>query len=155
MKDIVITSEGADMVEKIMPVMQSAFDPQFGEAWNAAQCYGMLTLPGTDLLVARSNSEIVGFSLLRTVFEESELLLIATHKDQQRKGVGLSLIRATIAQAEKKGSRTVFLEVREGNPALELYFNVGFIQVGTRESYYRTSAGEYFNARTLRYEMAP
>lgn len=153
--DIVITAEGAGIVEQIMPVMDSAFDPQFGEAWNAAQCFGMLTIPGTDLLVARRAETIVGFSLLRTVLEESELLLIATRRDQQRSGIGSCLLQSTIEQAKKNGSKMVFLEVREGNPALVLYLNVGFIQVGKRESYYRGKSGEYFNALTLRYEIAP
>lgn len=153
--DIVITTEGTGIIEQIMSVMDSAFDPQFGEAWNAAQCLGMLTIPGTDLLVARRAETIVGFSLLRTVLEESELLLIATQRDQQRSGIGSRLLKGTIAQAKRNGSRIVFLEVREGNPALNLYLNVGFVQVGRRESYYRGKTGEYFNALTLRYEIAP
>ena len=136
-----------------MPVMDAAFDPAFGEAWNSGQCLGMLSITGSELLVARRESAIVGFALSRTVFEESELLLIATHPDAQRSGVGYSLATAVIHQSAKKGAKMVFLEVREGNPALALYLRVGFLQVGQRENYYRGKSGDYFNAPTLRYEI--
>jgi len=134
-----------------MPVMDAAFDPAFGEAWTSGQCLGMLSITGSRLLVAHLNKTIVGFAFYRTVFEESELLLIATHPDTQRLGVGYSLTKAVIDQS----SDEVFLEVRQGNPALALYFRVGFLQVGQRENYYRGKSGDYFNALTLRYEITP
>ncbi|OYU74241.1 MAG: ribosomal-protein-alanine acetyltransferase, partial [Alphaproteobacteria bacterium PA3] len=56
-------------VEDIMPVMDAAFDPAFGEAWNSGQCLGMLSITGSELLVARRENAIVGFALSRTVFE--------------------------------------------------------------------------------------
>jgi ribosomal-protein-alanine N-acetyltransferase len=142
-------------VEDIMPVMDAAFDPAFGEAWTSGQCLGMLSITGSRLLVAHLNKKIVGFALYRTVFEESELLLIATHPDTQRLGVGYSLTKAVIDQSSDEGAKMVFLEVRQGNPALALYLRVGFLQVGQRENYYRGKSGDYFNALTLRYEITP
>jgi ribosomal-protein-alanine N-acetyltransferase len=142
-------------VEDIMPVMDAAFDPAFGEAWTSGQCLGMLSITGSRLLVAHLNKTIVGFALYRTVFEESELLLIATHPDTQRLGVGYSLTKAVIDQSSDEGAKMVFLEVRQGNPALALYLRVGFLQVGQRENYYRGKSGDYFNALTLRYEITP
>lgn len=141
-------------VEDIMPVMEAAFDPAFGEAWTAGQCLGLLTIPGSELLVARQGPTIVGFALARTVFEEAELLLIATHPDVRRRGVGLLLTQAVIDRSARKGAKMVFLEVREGNPALALYLHVGFLQVGQRQNYYRGKSGDYFSALTLRYEIA-
>jgi ribosomal-protein-alanine N-acetyltransferase len=138
-----------------MPVMDAAFDPAFGEAWTSGQCLGMLSITGSRLLVAHLNKKIVGFALYRTVFEESELLLIATHPDTQRLGVGYSLTKAVIDQSSDEGAKMVFLEVRQGNPALALYLRVGFLQVGQRENYYRGKSGDYFNALTLRYEITP
>lgn len=142
-------------VEDIMPVMDAAFDPAFGEAWTSGQCLGMLSITGSELLVARRNGTLVGFALYRTVFEESELLLIATHPDARRLGVGYSLTKAVIDEAHRKGAKMVFLEVRQGNPALTLYLRVGFLQVGQRENYYRGKSGDDFNALTLRYEITP
>lgn len=142
-------------VDQIMPVMDAAFDPAFGEAWTAGQCLAMLTIPGSRLLIARTGGTIAGFALTRTIMDESELLMIATHPDHRRQGVGRTLTQAVIEDVAKNGSKLVFLEVREGNPALSLYSDVGFLQVGRREKYYRGKTGEYFNALTLRYEIAP
>lgn len=140
-------------IDEIMPIMEAAFDPAFGEAWTAGQCLAMLTIPGTRLLVASQSETIAGFALSRTVVDESELLLIATHPSFQGQGIGTQLARAVIEDVAKNGSKLVFLEVREGNPALSLYLRVGFLQVGRREKYYRGKTGEYFNALTLRYEI--
>lgn len=152
---VTISIEDASSVEAIMPVMESAFDPAFGEGWTAGQCLGMMTIPGSYLFVARQEKEITGFALSRGVLDEAELLLIATTPAQRRKGVGHLLAQAVIDHHRQHGTKSVFLEVRENNPALALYLNVGFIQVGFRESYYRGKTGEYFNALTLRYEIAP
>ena len=32
-------------IDVLMEVMTRAFDPLFGEAWNAGQCLGILSLP--------------------------------------------------------------------------------------------------------------
>lgn len=152
---IEISSGDYRTIDEIMPVMEASFDPAFGEAWTAGQCFGMLTIPGSGLLIARHDDIVVGFALFRSILEEAELLLIATRPDTRRKGVGYTLTRSVIDLVSRKGAKMLFLEVREGNPALALYFNVGFLQVGSREKYYRGKAGEYFNALTMRYEIAP
>jgi ribosomal-protein-alanine N-acetyltransferase len=154
MSQVIVHTGDIRTVEAIMPVMQAAFDPMFGEAWNSAQCAGILTLPDTILLYATLGGEVVGFALARAVFEEAELLLIATHPDFRRRGVGRKLLDSVIAWAKSKSSKLVFLEVREDNKALELYFSVGFIQVGRREAYYRGLEDACFAALTLRHEIA-
>ena len=42
-----------------------------------------------------------------------------------------------IRWATENGVKTIFLEVREGNQALNLYTQMGFIKVGSRKNYYR------------------
>lgn len=133
-----------------MPVMNAAFDPDFGEAWTAQQCAGILCLPDTILLVARRGETVVGFALARSVFEESELLLIATHPSQRGLGVGRQLIEALFNWAKPKGVKAVFLEVRDGNPALDLYLRTGFLQVGRRPDYYKGVYNNQFDALSLR-----
>lgn len=153
MSEVIVHKGDIRSVDSIMPVMQAAFDPVFGEAWNSGQCTGILTLPDTALLVATLDDAVVGFALARAVFEEAELLLIATHPNFRRLGVARKLIGAVISWAKSKGSKMVFLEVREGNEALALYLHVGFIQVGRREGYYRGLGDDHFAALTLRYEI--
>ena len=55
----------------VMRVMDSSFDPGFGEAWTIAQCAGLLPLPGVWLTLARDGEEAVGFALARLVADEA------------------------------------------------------------------------------------
>lgn len=143
----------ARAIDAIMPVMHAAFDPAFGEAWSAAQCAGMMALPGTVLFLAEKDGQTCGFALVRSVLEEAELLLIATHPSHRRAGIGSSLCREIFKWCGPNGTKTVFLEVREGNPALELYSNLGFKPVGRRENYYKGAGDSRYDALTLRFDL--
>lgn len=136
-------------IDSIMPVMAAAFDPVFGEAWTADQCAAFLTLPGTRLFLASKNGAVMGFAVARYVFEEAELLLIAVHPDAQGQGIGKGLINTMIRWATEHGVKTIFLEVREGNQALNLYTQMGFIKVGSRKNYYRGKDAIHRDAITL------
>jgi ribosomal-protein-alanine N-acetyltransferase len=140
-------------IEEIMPVMQAAFDPAFGEAWTADQCAGFLALPGSILFVSETNNIVSGFALVRYVFEEAELLLIAVHPDHQGQGIAKSLIKKVVDWAKYNRVKAMFLEVRLGNQALELYLRSGFAKIGTRKDYYRGQSGEYHDAITLRLDI--
>ncbi len=140
---------GVDDLADIMPVMKGAFDKRFGEAWTEAQCLGVMAMPGSQLIVARTLGA-VGFALSRVVIDECELMLLAVSPSVQKKGIGRQLLTAMIGNARETGVRSVFLEVRSGNPAVALYSSAGFCQVGRRRSYYRSPYGECFDALTYR-----
>jgi [ribosomal protein S18]-alanine N-acetyltransferase len=139
----------SDDLDAIMAVMRDAFDPRFGEAWTAAQLIGVLAMPGCHVAIARSHSTI-GFALARTILDETELMLIAVDPAQRRQGTGRALIDAIRDQAARIGSKSIFLEVRDGNPATALYVQSGFSPCGRRSNYYRGANGEIFDAVTYR-----
>ena len=66
-------------IDAVMTVMDQAFGDRFGEAWTRSQLAGILPMGGVSLMLARASDgdDAVGFSLSRTVADESELLLIA------------------------------------------------------------------------------
>jgi ribosomal-protein-alanine N-acetyltransferase len=151
----ILTTQGqAEDVPAIMPVMTSAFDPRFGEAWNMGQCIGIMSLPGSRLFLARDEKGfVVGFALSRCVLDEAELMLLAVLPDSRRTGVGMSLIQKVIDDVTETEISRLFLEVREGNPAIEFYNRVGFLQIGRRNRYYRSANGEAYDALTLEYRL--
>jgi [ribosomal protein S18]-alanine N-acetyltransferase len=51
--------------------------------------------------------------------------------------------------ARESGVTRVHLEVRDGNPAVEMYREVGFEPVGRRRNYYHALDGKRFDAVTL------
>ncbi|NNM77194.1 GNAT family N-acetyltransferase [Sphingomonas sp. ID1715] len=139
----------ADLAD-VMIAMEDAFDPQYGEAWTEAQCAGVLGMVGSWLLVARAGDEPAGFALLRKVAGEAELLLIAVRDRFRRQGVGRTLLNQAIADAGASGVETLHLEVRDGNPAVLLYREAGFVQVGSRRGYYRGRTGKVYDASTFK-----
>lgn len=139
----------ADLAD-VMIAMGDAFDPEYGEAWTEAQCAGILGLPGSWLLIARIGETPAGFALLRTITDEAELLLIAVRNRYRRQGIARALLEAAIGSALAEGVQSLHLEVREENPAMELYRSTGFVQVGARKAYYRGRSGKVFDALTFK-----
>lgn len=140
-------------LRKVMPVMTAAFDPAYGEAWSEAQMAGLLIGPAARLVLAHSEGDAAGFALTRDILDETELMLIATVPEHRGRGIGAALLRDAIDHARGRGSRTMFLEVRRGNPAEHLYLAQGFAKVGERPHYYRGVDGRAHDARTFRLDL--
>ncbi len=140
---------GLDDLDGVMKIMNSAFDPSFGEAWTRSQCAGILPMHGVTLTIAESRQEPVGFSLVRAVADEAELLLLAVDPAEQRRGVGQALLDDFIASSLAGGAHRLHLEVRDGNPAVQLYEASGFSPAGRRRNYYHGPGGSTHDAVTL------
>ena len=140
---------GLDDLDQVMRIMTSAFQPCFGEAWTRSQCAGILPMTGDRLTVAEDGRGIAGFTLVRCVADEAELLLLAVGPASQRCGVGQSLLDEFIASARHDGATRLHLEVREGNPAVAMYRKAGFAPAGRRRNYYHGPDGQAHDAVTL------
>ena len=144
-----VPGESSDL-EAVMDVMTSAFDTGYGEGWTRSQCAGILPLSGVVLMLARDDRDRVqGFSLLRTVADEAELLLLAVAEKAQRRGIGAALLEHFIDHGRKTGIRRLHLEVRDGNPAVAMYQAFGFNAEGRRRKYYTGQDGSQHDALTM------
>jgi ribosomal-protein-alanine N-acetyltransferase len=153
------------LLDRIMAVMEAAFDPAYGEAWNRRQVADALAMPSTHALVADAAGALIpegaghapapaGFVLTRHVLDEEELLLIAVTPEARRRGVGAALIEHLFAIARTRGTARVFLEMRRGNPAIHLYHKLGFEPIGERRNYYRMANGDRIDAITFARSIA-
>lgn len=149
-----------DDIDRIMAVMEAAFDPAYGEAWTRRQVSDSLLMPNTHYLLAgtdgrspREGLPAAGFALSRAAVDEEELLLIAVHPDHRGRGVGGALLERFAAAAKARGSVRLFLEMREGNKAESLYRRHGFESVGRRRHYYRRGSGSPLDAITFAREL--
>jgi ribosomal-protein-alanine N-acetyltransferase len=79
--------------------------------------------------------------ILATVVDQAEILNIAIDPQYQGHSLGSQLLNYAL-QSLPAIIEEVLLEVRVSNfPAISLYFNYGFIEVGRRRDYYRTEFG--------------
>jgi ribosomal-protein-alanine N-acetyltransferase len=146
----------SDDLDRIMAVMEAAFDPAYGEAWTRQQVEDALVLPNTHYLLAGPDgrvpgegAEAAGFVLSRGAADEEELLLIAVDPRHRGRGIGTALLEQFVAEAGARGAARLFLEMREGNPAESLYQRHGFASVGRRRAYYRRGTGAPLDAITF------
>ena len=146
---ITVGEGNAHDIAAIMPVMEDAFDPSFGERWTAAQCLSALAMPDCRLLIAKDDDVVVGFSISRWVLDIEELLLIGVAKSWQRRQIGSLLLNAVIRHARADGRSKLFLEVRDGNVAHDFYCASGFQKMGRRKQYYRGLDGFRPDAITM------
>src|SRR3546814_4793753 len=75
-----------------MRVMESAFDPVYGEAWSLAQLLTLFALPSARIVVAWDGDAPCGFSAARIAGPESELLLLAVDPARRGRGIGGRLL---------------------------------------------------------------
>lgn len=148
------------LLDRIMAVMEAAFDPAYGEAWTRRQVDDALAfgnchyrLIGADGAPPASGQPAAGFALSRLTFDEEELLLFAIAPPFRRKGLGQRLLALFAQDAISRGARRLVLEMRRGNPAGKLYGGFGFVPVGERPNYYRAADGSRIDAITFALEM--
>lgn len=145
----------SDDLDRLMAVMDAAFDPHWGEAWNRRQVEDALVMDNCHMLLVDESGQAppegkaaAGFCLSRTGFEEEELLLFAVVPAERGKGLGRQMLAGLAEAARLRGAARLFLEMRANNPAESLYHAAGFRQIGLRPRYYRTSLGEQIDAKT-------
>jgi ribosomal-protein-alanine N-acetyltransferase len=150
-----LRSGNSSDLDEVMRVMDAAFGSRYGEAWTRSQCAGILPMNGVSLVVARDvdTGEAIGFSLSRSVADESELLLIGVLPNRHRQGIGGKLLEDFVDRARSQGADRVHLEVRDGNPAAAMYRAAGFQPIGRRRNYYRAPDGTRFDALTFAQDL--
>nr|PRJ69941.1 ribosomal-protein-alanine N-acetyltransferase [Haemophilus influenzae] len=92
------------------------------------------------------NNQIIGFTICQTVLDEATLFNIAILPNYQGCGFGKLLLGELIFQLKERGVQTLWLEVRESNPARFLYEKIGFNEVDIRKNYYPKPSGGRENA---------
>ncbi len=87
--------------------------------------------------VAEEENEADGFIVARRVASELEILNFAVRPDVRKRGIGASLLGATLAWGETFQAEKAFLEVRASNlAALRFYERNRFEVTGRRPRYY-------------------
>src|SRR5262245_61230033 len=140
--DVTLRHGEAHDLDDVMHIMGTAFHACFGEAWTKSQCAGILPMKGVTLTIADRADGPAGFSLVRAVADEAELWLLAVNPADQGQGIGRFLLEDFVESARAGGASKLHLEVRDGNPAMDMYCHAGFVPAGRRRNYYHGPDGE-------------
>lgn len=112
----------------------------FNRGWSETEFRRLLLDSNVLCHRAMRGRRLLGFVLSRRATDEAEILSIAVAAAAQGRGLGRKLVDLHLRRLAGLGARTVFLEVGEDNePARRLYRQIGFREVGRRESYYRAA----------------
>ena len=124
-----------DDIEAILRVERAAIEAPH---WNEAQYHAILQERDRRiLLVAVTESQVLGFAVASALLDEAELENVAVDKPFRRSGVGKALLESAMAWSLEHGAQLMRLEVRVGNEAAQrLYRRFGFIQGDVRRAYY-------------------
>ena len=115
----------------------------FTHAWSADDFAALIAERTVFALGLRRETvfgtrHLAGFTLVRTVAGESEILTIAVKARSRGRGYGRLLMEETIRRLYRDGVAACFLEVNRSNQtAVGLYRSLGFHDVGERKGYYR------------------
>jgi len=90
----------------------------------------------------------LAFLLAWNVVDELQLLELATHPEQRRRGLARALLERLIDFAKKRHKRLLLLEVRRSNlAAIGLYESAGFVTTGVRRGYYSDTGEDALEMR--------
>ncbi|WP_344863237.1 ribosomal protein S18-alanine N-acetyltransferase [Planomonospora alba] len=109
------------------------------DAWSEGMLRGELAdQPRTrHYVVAVADGRIVGYAGLAAAGDQADVQTIAVAAGRRRAGIGGAMLSELLAEARRRGARSVFLEVRADNPdAQAVYDRFGFERIGLRRAYY-------------------
>ena len=110
----------------------------FSDPWSENSVASELNNPLSLWLVALDGATVAGYVGSQSVLDGADMMNIAVHPDYRRRGIARELVTGLADALAEKGVKSLALEVRQSNaPAIALYEQLGFQQVGLRPNYYR------------------
>jgi [ribosomal protein S18]-alanine N-acetyltransferase len=106
--------------------------------WNEAQIGAELARQAPDeVLALEGRLGLRAWCAYRLAVGELQILNLAVHPQERRRGLGRFLLEAALRAGERAGASRALLEVRASNSAARtLYALFGFVPLGERKQYY-------------------
>ena len=126
-------------IEDLLEISQILYS-DFDNFWTVETFKQELENPNTYYVVAKIDSEIVGFGGIYQILNEMQLNYIVTKKEKRNLGIASQILDNLISFANNKNIEYITLEVNEKNTnAIKLYEKFGFKQIGFRKKYYNNT----------------
>ena len=125
-----------DDLEEMKDTLYSDFD----NFWSYNVLKQELVNQNTTYIIAKENSEVVGFAGISVCLDEATLNNIVVKKSYRGKGIGGELLESLIELCSDMNMKLLTLEVNTQNtPAIKLYEKFGFKNQGIRKKYYNNA----------------
>jgi ribosomal-protein-alanine N-acetyltransferase len=125
----------------------------FGDPWSPDAFRSLVHNPAVHFVVAHTvEGAFAGYLVAWFAADQAEIANVAVAPALRGRGVGAQLLDRALAEGERRGTVSCFLEVRESNHAAQrLYASRAFAPVGRRPRYYQNPVED---ALVLRCELA-
>ena len=122
---------------RIAEMSRDFIEHGLGWAWDAARVARRIAHRGTNVVVAESGSDLVGFALMEYRDLDAHLLLFGVEPVHRNRGIGSNLLTWLEATAATAGIELIFLEARATNSAArEFYKARGYRELAVVHRYY-------------------
>lgn len=121
-------------LEQIASILTTDFD----SFWNYEILKEELKAENSKYWIAKMGQEIIGFAGMKIMLDNADIMNIVVKKSYRNQGIGSLLLKKLISTSQELNLISITLEVMEENyPAIHLYKNFGFKQIGIRKNYYQ------------------
>ncbi|MEV1168046.1 ribosomal protein S18-alanine N-acetyltransferase [Nonomuraea sp. NPDC049784] len=128
------------MTEADLPAVMAIEQATFPlDAWSEGMMRGELAdVPRSrHYVVVLVDDKIVAYAGLAAAADQADVQTIAVLEQYRGTGIGGAMLTELLAEAQRRGAREIFLEVRADNPqAQAVYRHYEFEEIGTRRRYY-------------------
>lgn len=133
MIDIKIEKMTLSDLDEISSILTIDFD----DFWSENILRTELENSFSKYIVAKIDTEIVGFAGVIDTVDQLEITNIVVRKSYRKQGIGNKLLEALIDKAKENNKKEMILEVNNKNlVAKKLYEKKGFKNIGIRKKYY-------------------
>lgn len=120
--------------------IENTLEAEFDDFWNASILESELKNTLSKYVVAKIETEIVGFAGVIDTVDQFEITNIVVKKKFRNNGIGNALLIELIKLAKTNNKDKIILEVNNTNePAIKLYEKNGFKNIGIRKKYYNNT----------------
>lgn len=130
----------SNMTVADLDLIANNLQKDFNNFWNYNVFKSELYNENSKYIVAKQNSQIVGFAGIWVAIDVAHITNIVVKKDLRHLGIGKLLLEQLITMCNELHLKEITLEVNEHNTvAINLYKKFGFEHIGTRKNYYNNT----------------
>lgn len=131
--DVLILPMETDDLENMKENLSTDFD----DFWDYTTFKEDFTSTLSKYFVAKYKDTIIGWTGIKIVFEEAELMNIVVNRNYRSQMIGSYLLEHIIMFCKSSNLKIINLEVNVKNTiAIDLYKKYNFKQIGLRKKYY-------------------